>query len=36
MTRSESFIEVDLSYREISSLHNDKVKGATKEKREII
>ena len=36
MTRSESFIEVDLSYREISNLLNDKVKGATKEQREIL
>ena len=30
MTRSESFIEVDLSYREISNLLNDKVAGVTK------
>ena len=32
MTRSESFIEVDLSYRNISNLLNDNVTGATKKK----
>ena len=36
MTRSVSFIRIDLSYRKISNLLNDKVTGATKEKSEII